>query len=185
MSSLWISRRFSIRSSPKHLGSGLAKDLVCNRSDGFEAFLDNVFDLADFAREHGVKLLVENNVLNKRNLELFNGNPLLLVDPEELAYFASMMPENVGLLMDVAHLKVSANTLGFDMAQALRDLGQYTGAYHLSDNDGQEDTNGLISDMSWFWPHLDPNVTNFTVEVYSPNVAVLNQQISLVKNQLF
>ena len=37
--------------------------------------------------------------------------------------------------MDVAHLKVSSNVLGFDKVKAFKSVKKWIRAYHLSDND--------------------------------------------------
>ena len=51
--------------------------------------------------------------------------------------------DKVGLLVDVAHLKVSANTLNFKPEQYLLKLNKYIKAYHLSDNNGLADENKI------------------------------------------
>ena len=44
-------------------------------------FLKSIKEISNFALRHKVKILIENNVINKKNLILFNGNPLLLTHP--------------------------------------------------------------------------------------------------------
>lgn len=169
---------------PSQLGGKLDLEQLFDRAISFAAFVENVNILADFAGRHDVKLLIENNVLSERNFQVFGGNPLLLVEPNEMETFAKCMPANVKLLIDVAHLKVSSHTIGFDMVKGLRQLWDHTDAYHLSDNDGVEDTNGVIHEESWFWNHLNPTVRNYTVEVYSPDINVLHEQVILVGNHV-
>ena len=55
--------------------------------------------------------MIENNVITKGNLQVFQDNPFLMSEPVE-AKDNEPVPNNVGMLLDVAHLKVSANTLG-------------------------------------------------------------------------
>ena len=94
------------------------------------------------------------------------------------------MPENVSLLIDVAHLKVSANSQGFDPINALIELADYTYAYHLSDNDGISDSNGITTEKSWFWPHLKKNVSFHVLEVYNISAQQLIEQVNLSKQLL-
>ena len=104
-------------------------------------------------------MLIENNVLTKNNLEAFNQNPLLMVSPVEINDIMSLMPTNVGLLMDVGHLKVSSNTLGFELSDGMTTTQKFTKGYHLSDNDGLRDSEmmptrrkvgfGLILSSRW------------------------------------
>ena len=63
-------------------------------------------------------------------------------------------PKNVSLLIDLAHLKVSAKTLNFLPSEYLKKCDKWIKAYHLSDNKGYYDTNNLITKKSWFWPYI-------------------------------
>ena len=56
--------------------------------------------------------------------------------------------------------------------------------YHLSDNDGQEDSNKRFDEDAWFWPHLKLDVDYFTVEVYGCTPDQLRQQSNLVQTKL-
>ena len=58
--------------------------------------------------------------------------------------------ENLFFLVDVAHLKVSANTLNFNPREYLEIFKDKIGGYHLSDNNGLVDSNKEISKSSWF-----------------------------------
>ena len=60
----------------------------------------------------------------------------------------------VGLLLDTAHAKVSANTLGFDKVSFFNDLVEYTQCIHHSDNEGEFDNNMSIATDYWFLPLL-------------------------------
>ena len=80
------------------------------------------------------------------------------------------MPENVGLLLDFGHLKVSALTLGFEPIHAHEKLKTWTRAYHLSDNNGKIDANESVTGDSWFWGIINPKlwitiVWKFTVSL--------------------
>ena len=104
-------------------------------------FIENVNELALFAEELGATLLIENNVLSYSNYHYFNENPFLMVNAEECIKVMNETPDNVLLLVDVAHLKVSSNSLGFNKIQFLELVNSFIGAYHLSDNDGLSDSN--------------------------------------------
>ena len=108
----------------------------------------------------------------------------MLVDSIECQKFMKRMPSNVKLLIDVAHLKVSAKTLQFDAIKMLNECSEWTFAYHLSDNDGISDSNQPISLDSWFWPYLKQNVNFYVLEVYGLLPEELLQQSGLVKQIL-
>ena len=88
----------------------------------------------------------------------------------------------VGLLVDVAHLKVSAKTLNFDPNRYLRKLNKFIKAYHLSDNNGLSDQNRNVEKNSWFWKHIKKDVDYCTLELKDLRVTNLKRQIRLVKN---
>ena len=99
--------------------------------------------------------------------------------------FALVGASNLGLLLDVAHARVSANALGFDPGDFVQRLKPYIGALHLSDNDGQEDQNLPIRDDSWFWPHLRGlGGLDAVIEVYEIDDATIKSQVEIVRQQL-
>lgn len=175
---------FRIDPSVKDLGVKLGQSDLTDRVVALEIFGDTVLHLSEFAMHEGVTLLIENNVLSKVNLGVFKEDPLLLTQPEEISRFIKSMPKNIGLLLDVAHLKVSAQTLNFDLIGAHEFLRDLIGAYHLSDNDGVEDTNCPIAENSWFWPYLKTNLDNYTLEVYGKSAEFLITQRKLVDSKL-
>ena len=68
----------------------------------------------------------------------------MLTHPIEIKFFKKM-PKNVGLLLDVGHLKVSAKTQGFSTKKAMINLKPFIKGYHLSENSGFADSNRAIS----------------------------------------
>ena len=157
---------FLVDPKPTQLGQNLGNHKIMNRDEAINLFIERIFLLSKFSENYGIRLLIENNVLTKNNLEAFNQNPLLMVNPVEINHIMSCMPTNVGLLMDVGHLKVSSNTLGFKLSDAMTTTQKFTKGYHLSDNDGLRDSNDAYTPESWFWPYLVDSVDYTTVEVY-------------------
>ena len=176
---------FRINPKVSELGKAIKKTTLCNRDIALEIFGDSVLFLAEEARQKGVDLLIENNVLNKRNLETFGEDPLLLTNPKEISLFFQNIPSSIGLLMDVAHLKVSSNSLNFDKKEAINELKQYIKGYHLSDNDGKTDSNEVITNDSWFWDIIDNHLDYYSIEVYNTSSQKLVEQFKLAKKLLY
>ena len=65
-----------------------------------------------------------------------------MIDYREINHVMNNTPKNVNFLIDVAHLKVSSQVSGFDKYKVLEKCDKWIKAYHISDNDGEEDTNG-------------------------------------------
>jgi sugar phosphate isomerase/epimerase len=166
------------------LGRKIINRNLFDRDACTEIFIDRVSHLAGIAQEAGITLMVENNVLSAKNAIEFEKNPLLMCDPDESRKIMTMMPSNVGLLIDVAHLKVSSRSLGFDPGRMFDQCRERIAGYHLSDNDGLEDSNQPFTEDAWFWPNLKADVGYYTVEVYGQPPAKLLQQVKLVGSKL-
>ena len=175
---------FRINPKVSELGVGISKSSLIDRKLGLDIFGERVSLLAEEARREGVRLLIENNVITSNNFNTFGEDPLLLTHPDEIKSFMTAMPSNVGLLLDVAHLKVSGRTLGFDLIRAHQDLVDWIKGYHLSDNDGESDSNQCISVNSWFWEVLLSNLEYYSLEVYGVDASGLLDQHNFARNQL-
>jgi sugar phosphate isomerase/epimerase len=167
------------------LGKKILMNKLVDRSISLKLFIDRIFLLSKEAERLGVKILVENNVLTMHNFNQFNDNPLLLVEPDEIQYFFSLAPSNVRLLLDVAHLKVSSVTLGFDMIKAHNSLFNEIEGYHLSDNNGLIDSNHKLTQDSWFWSHINKKLNYYTLEIYNASIPDIIGQYKLASNKLF
>ena len=102
-------------------------------------FRETLAEALAHAAEHGVELIVENNVC----VEGHEGKLLL-----QTAHEFEQVPE-VGILVDTGHLNVSAHTLGFNRAEFVSRLAPRIRAYHLHDNDGIVDTHAPLAPGSW------------------------------------
>jgi sugar phosphate isomerase/epimerase len=162
------------------LGKKIASKRLNPREAGLSQFIKHVNELALFAQDYNITLLIENNVLSQKNFESFNCNPLLMTGPDETRQIFNQVSENVKLLIDVAHLKVSANTLGFDAVAYLYDFSNITTAYHISDNNGLEDSNEPFSQDSWFVNHIRKDLTYYSLEIYISDVNELENQYNLL-----
>jgi sugar phosphate isomerase/epimerase len=118
----------------------------------------------------GVQLYIENNVLNGRNYLNYNKvNPLLMTEHQEIL---SLMRDchHKNFLLDIAHLKVTAKTLGLSLENELNVLIPNSDYIHISDNDGNEDSNEAFKKGSQLYEIMrsyDLRNKDFTIEVYS------------------
>jgi sugar phosphate isomerase/epimerase len=157
---------FHFDPKPSELGTILQRRPLVDKRVTTELFVERIANLGEFARESGVRLLIENHVLSKSNFQAFHlENPLLMVTPNEMIEVISQTNSNVGILMDVGHLKVSGNTLGFDHIEALREVARLVEGYQLSENDGLQDQHLMFDESSWFFDILGSKVDYITFEV--------------------
>lgn len=172
---------YLIDPAPEELGRTLNKKIILDRGLALKAFKTRVSELSSYAKKLNVRLLIENNVISNENYEIFNENPLLLCEVEEIEAFFKDLNSSVGLLLDVAHLKVSSNSLGFDLNKSIQNLNKYVEGYHISDNNGFSDENQKIDKDAWFLGFLKRLPYN-VLEVYDYKEEVIKDQLELLKN---
>lgn len=170
---------FLIDPKVAELGNTLHQKVLQNKSEALDRFKNRVSKLSDFARQYGVSLLIENNVITKRNLKTFDANPLLLCTGNEIALFFEDLDNKVKLLLDVGHFKVSCKTFAQEPIDELIAVRPYIGGLHLSDNNGFADTNSTFSSQSWFINRL-PRCDYTVVEVYESNIEILRNQLKVL-----
>ena len=167
------------------IGKKISKRNINDRDEAKSIFIERVNKLSKFAKSKNVKLMIENNVLSYKNFQEFEENPLLMVESKETNEILNSTDQNVGLLIDVAHLKVTANTLNFSAEDYLEEFRDSVCAYHLSDNDGLEDTNNILLDSSWFWNHINTSLNYYSLELYNLEPHALKKQLELAERKIY
>ena len=89
------------------------------------------------------------------------------------------------MLLDVAHLKVSARSLRFDKYEMFSACDHWIKGYHFSDNDGKSDSNQRVDSGSWFWPYIKNDENYYSLEVYDTDIDELKDQIKITRKALF
>jgi len=128
--------------------------------------------------------MVENNVISAKNKQEFNDNPLLMCDPEESLKIFKQLPKKVKLLLDVAHLKVSSKSLGFDSSEMFTKCADIIGGYHLSDNDGMSDSNESFEANAWFWKYMKKDLEYISIEVYNKPIDEMKKLYNMVQSHI-
>ena len=165
------------------LGDKPAPNKFFNRNVAIKNFVKNVKLLNSYAKKKGVNLLIENNIVSKKQYLLHNYVPLMC-DIEETKKIMNLLPKSIKILLDLAHLKVSSNVLGFSKSEYISKLDRYIDAYHLSDNNGLFDQNKIFDKKCWFWEFIKNNKKFCTVEVYKQNIKKLKQLLKLVESKI-
>jgi sugar phosphate isomerase/epimerase len=159
---------FRIQPKVEELGQTIASKMISPYEESLEKFKNEFLNLAEYASLKGIELLLENNVFSAANQRSFDGvNPFFLTNSDE--YFAMQKQFSFALLLDIAHLKVSCRSLGFDFLKELAVLLPQTDYIHISDNDGLHDGNHFFTPQSDFWEILKTHKLagkTFTIEVY-------------------
>ena len=113
-------------------------------------------------------LYLENNVISNDNYQTFNQvNPFLLTDFNSFMELQDHL--DFDILLDLAHLKVSCNTLDYIFGDHLEKLITTTNYIHISDNDGLSDGNkGIVKDSDLLQAIGRHDITDktITLEIY-------------------
>jgi sugar phosphate isomerase/epimerase len=147
---------FCIDPNPDDLGKQLehGKGKI-DKEYHWDLFIKSVKRILAVAEKLEVDFYIENNVIAKFNIDGFGQNPLLCCDDIELnRLIKEVNHPRLGILLDTAHLKVSAQTLDFEMDGAVENLTSIIKAIHHSDNDGLLDSNQPLTMNYWFRKHL-------------------------------
>lgn len=147
--------------------SGFKKDLIPDSKGGFsvsdinypnwrENFYQNINYITDELVPADFKIALEN--LHPKAVSrlsyLDSLNPLI-TNPEEIEEFLEYYKDesNVGLLLDLGHLNVASDYFNFNKEEFLEDLfskhHDKIFELHLSENDGEIDSHGVLPIDSW------------------------------------
>jgi len=125
------------------LGKTIARSDFYDLQKAMTKFLQSYEKIREIAASENIKVYIENNVFSNNNLNSFGGqNPFLLTSLDDYEKMQSMA--KFDLLLDVAHLKVSCNSLNLDFASELSSLMLHSDYIHLSDNNALEDQNNTV-----------------------------------------
>lgn len=168
----------------KEVGNKISLTELYNKEKALEKFCEGYNYLKE--KTKGVELYIENNVLSYTNANTFKGQcPFMLTDYEGYEELSSVI--DFRLLLDVAHLKVSVNSLNMDFQEQLDKMISISDYIHLCDNDGLHDQNMCFSDGSDILNILKDynfNSKTVTMETYG-SIADIKSSQFVLKRALF
>ncbi len=166
-----------------HIQAQLPADRIVPRTIAYEILCETISEILTYAADSDMMILLENNVVTDVNVETTPDGMLWMATPTEFMHLIDEVNHpQLGILLDVAHLKVSAHALGFGLSEGLKAFQPHTYCLHLSDNDGLRDTNHMVQQDSWFMtdlPQFAPIPT--VIESYNLSQTQLHQQICMVR----
>lgn len=125
------------------------------REEAFANFLEGVEEVASYAADRDVTLGIENNVVEQHHLDGGENRTLLFCRPGDFErLFDAIDAPNVGLLLDLGHLRVASTTLGFDPG-GFGGLSDRLVGVHLHDNDGDADRHRPPGPEGWAAGYYD------------------------------
>ena len=175
---------FLLNLAVNDLGATIKRNICQSKSKGIDNFVDSVNNIVNKQNKSKVKLLVENNVLTKGNYKKFGSNPFLCCTGHEITEVFQKLPSNIGLLLDLAHLKITCETLNLNLDEEVDKVQNVVQFLHISENDGLSDLNQPINPDSELWVQANKFKCPVTLEIYSQNLAEINQQVTFAKQLL-
>jgi len=176
---------FCIDPKPADLGHQLKQSTDrINRKKHWSLFIDSLETILPIAEALDLDFYIENNVTAKMNLNVHGESPLLCSDPLEMKKLIEEINHpRLGILLDTAHLKVSANSLNFSALEAVKLVAPYVHVVHHSDNEGELDNNQPIKENYWFGQFM-PIFSNIphVLEVKKLSIASIKAQINLLRS---
>ena len=123
---------FAFAARPEQLGQNLTKTPRVSLEKAHGIFVASLRDLCAYAARKNIRIAVENNVIAPFNLVGGKNRLGLCASAEDiLRTYREVGCSNLGFLIDVGHLKVTANSLGFDMHRFLDDVASHVLAFHF------------------------------------------------------
>ncbi|RPI76157.1 MAG: hypothetical protein EHM45_13785 [Desulfobacteraceae bacterium] len=185
---------------PGYLGDGFEKpnghfefksDSFVTYREALGKFKENIFRVLDLSDRFGVALAVENLFPAPNNLQTS-----LNCSMEEVDELLSSLPKEVGLLVDLGHLNVTARHLGTDrdrfVAFLMRRFPERIFEIHLSCNNGVTDEHLAPVQGDWqlealkafeICPGFSGKGVNVTLEARNLDLKTLFTTKALIENQ--
>jgi len=165
----------------REIGKKLSKDHLFNEDESISRFCNAFQDLQKQAC--GVSLFIENNVFSSSNADTYDGeNPFMMTNFNEYVSLKEKIDFN--LLLDVAHLKVSARTLKLNWEEEFEKMMDASSYVHVSNNDGFHDLNNQLTKTSVLTSMLrqsDTRNKDFTLEIYDGMDAIKRSHETLAE----
>ncbi|MFC1807231.1 sugar phosphate isomerase/epimerase family protein [Candidatus Omnitrophota bacterium] len=172
--------------NPGDLGNSQAHFEPISLNESRDILVRSCVEIAEYAKIRGVGVLLENNVAANINCPNRLNDRYHLADPDESSKLIGLFDNsNLGMLLDVGHLKVSAQTLGFDPKIFIANFRRHIRAVHISDNNGNEDQHLLINSDMWFCDYLPWNQIRYvSLEITGQTVGKLLSQMRIVRKRI-
>ncbi len=179
---LSIHAGFLVEISADEIGKKLSKSVIYDKKMAMERFCKAYENIKKECDKNGIRLYLENNVLNEANYENFDRKNLLLLTNYETFMELKQMLE-FELLLDLGHLHVSAVTLGLDFEEECRLFAPYVKWIHISHNGGIADEHKPLCEESPIvdiYKRMFNNDKNITLET-SGNLDSVLESIDIIK----
>ena len=162
------------------IGKSITRQAIFDKKKSIVRFCSAFNSLKE--KHPTISLYLENNVLSHQNYKNFDDNFFMLTNSYE--YWDLCKKINFNLILDVAHLKVTCNSLNLNFEQEFDRLFSKSDYIHVSDNNGLIDQNkGLrkSSDLHKILSQYTWKNKTVTIEVYD-SMEEITSTYNLINN---
>lgn len=179
---------YGINPTPSQLGKTQNHLKPIPYKQSLKLFIDTAIKLEKYANKFKIELLWENNVASSTNRFDCERTPYLFSDIKFLKELENdHWWKNALILLDMGHLKVSANTLKYSVEEFMERIAEKVVHIHASDNDGLADTNQPLTENSFALLNKLKSFVNLEfliLEVRRISQRKIQEQLNLIKNNL-
>lgn len=154
----------------------------------FAIFIESIDKINSYAQQQGIKITIENNVLSEYNVVNGQNRFLLLCKAEEFERLGERIySANVGIALDLGHLKVTSHWLNFDKYQFIDRAKDKVFAIHIHENKGRVDEHRELDETSWCLEVIGRSgFSKLPIVLESTKLTIeqIIQQVSLMKEVL-
>ncbi|MFI3202184.1 MAG: TIM barrel protein [Eubacteriales bacterium] len=141
---LSIHAGFFTQVTKEEIGGSIQGVMIYPKLEAEQRFWTAYSQLSKLTKQKHISLYLENNVLSKQNYENFNrNNYFMMTNAQEITQ--NYKQYAFQLLLDIGHLNVSANVLGYDILEELMQVLPITKWLHISANDGVSDMHCIMN----------------------------------------
>lgn len=176
---------------PEQLGKPLDNNKRFDYEKSYETFLLSATEICKYASIKNVKIAFEPNVVSSYNVVDGKNELLLMCRIDEIKRFYRDLEmsgiKNLGLLLDLGHLKVTANNLKFSALEFIKTFKNNVLEIHIHENKGRIDEHRPLKKGSWALKMLNRYSFNdviITLEVDNLNLGRIQAQSKLLSKIL-
>lgn len=141
-------------------------DNIPEYETSFNTFKESVMEIVDYAERSGVKVAVENSALSEYNLVDGQNKLLLMCELWEFErLFSEIQSANLGILLDIGHLKLTSNLLKYDANEFINKLRDKILAVHVHENNGTVDEHRCAKEGDWSLAILNKYFKNSDIPI--------------------